>query len=95
MFIRLSMVFVVILLGTAVTLLALYARQVKAEQAAFQEREAALALELAELQAEYEARQLYLHKLENDPAYLERVVRARFGYGRSDETIIRFERDRS
>ena len=89
---RLAMILVVLLLGTAVTLTALYARQMQQMRAGMEQREAAVAAELERLEAEYAARQDYLEKLENDPAYLERVVRARFGYGREGETVIRFER---
>jgi len=56
----------------------------------FMRTEAALQDRLNELSETYRLRQRYYQRLQNDPAFLEDVVRDRLGYIRAGEAIFRF-----
>jgi len=46
---------------------------------------------LDEAQAQLQKQELILQRLRTDPAYVERVIRAKLGYSKPDEMIFRFE----
>lgn len=58
-------------------------RNFKATEAALQER-------LEELRDNFRLRQRYYQRLQNDPVFLEDVVRDRLGYIRAGEMVFRF-----
>jgi cell division protein DivIC len=45
---------------------------------------------LQEAEAELEQQETVLKRLRTDPAYVERVIRAKLGYAKPDEWIFRF-----
>ncbi len=55
------------------------------------QREQAAMGDLEELQSKISERTEILRKLEGDPEYVERVIRAKFNYAKKDEVIFRFE----
>jgi cell division protein FtsB len=48
---------------------------------------------IVELETKLKAQQQILDRLQNDPAYVERVIRKQLRYAKPDEYIFRFERD--
>jgi cell division protein DivIC len=46
---------------------------------------------LEEAQAQLARQETILQRLRTDPAYVERVIRAKLGYAKPDELIFRFE----
>lgn len=80
------------LLFVALTLFAgLFFVRTHAEMSAMQLREAENRRQLADLKKSLIENRVTLDRLNNDPAYVERVIRERLGYARPDETVIRFE----
>jgi cell division protein FtsB len=67
--------------------------QAKRELDHFKNREGELRQQLANLQVQLESREEFLQRLQNDPDFLDRVVRQRLGYARPDELIFRFDVD--
>jgi cell division protein FtsB len=60
----------------------------RAQEAAGQRR-------LAEAEAQLAAQQKYLDRLQHDPALVERIIRQKLGYVRSEEFVFRFEDTRT
>ncbi len=54
-------------------------------------KELAASRELQELRSKTKKRLDTIRKLEEDPEYIERVIRAKLKYARKDEVIFRFE----
>jgi cell division protein FtsB len=54
-------------------------------------QEAANRLKLAELRAKLAAQEKYLDQLRHDPGMVERVIRQKLGYVRSEEFVFRFD----
>jgi cell division protein DivIC len=80
------------LLFVALTLFAgLFFVRTHEEMSALQDREEENRRQLAELKRTYVDHKVTLDRLNNDPAYIERVIRERLGYARHDETVIRFD----
>lgn len=46
---------------------------------------------VAELEAKLKEKEETLHRLRNDPVFIERVIRQRLGYAKADELVFRFE----
>lgn len=84
------------MLGLALGLVSCFAvvlMRTHREYAAFFEREQQLARRLAEVRVESALRDEYLRRLQEDPAFYDRVVRERLGYVESDEIVFRFEKE--
>ena len=80
------------LLFVALTLFAgLFFVRTHAEMRAMRDREDDNTRQLAELKRTLVEHKVTLDRLNNDPAYVERVIRERLGYARHDETVIRFD----
>jgi cell division protein DivIC len=62
-------------------------RELKALQAQEEANRARLAAAEAKLQHQTQ----YLDRLRNDPALVERIIRQKLGYAKSDEFVFRFE----
>ncbi len=63
------------------------------EYARLRQLEAESRLRLAQAQAKLEAQKVVLERMRSDPAYVDRVIRARLLYGRPDELLFRFDAD--
>ena len=85
-FMALSAVLIAVVVSFAFLL-----NQTYQEYRAYREREAAYAHRVEQVEAAIEEKQAYLDRLENDPEFLERVVRERLGYSQPDELLYRFE----
>ncbi|MBL4575211.1 MAG: septum formation initiator family protein [Opitutaceae bacterium] len=46
----------------------------------------------AEAEKNLEEQRIFLEKLQNDPAFVEREIRQRLGYARPSEVVFRFEK---
>jgi cell division protein FtsB len=80
------------LLFVALTLFAgLFFVRTHEEMRALKDREEENRRQLAELKRTFVDHKVTLDRLNNDPAYIERVIRERLGYARTDETVIRFD----
>ncbi len=44
--------------------------------------------------ARLKTQEKYLHQLQRDPALVERIIRQKLGYARSQEFVFRFEEER-
>lgn len=75
-------------LGVGSGLLFLEAR---AEYNALQERQAGLQRELTAARARLAEQERFLLRLRSDPAFAEKVIRQRLGYGRPGEVVFRFD----
>jgi len=64
--------------------------QTYSEYENFSSREQTQSLELEQAQNELSAKQVYHRRLYNDPEFLERVVRERLNYSRSNERVFIF-----
>ncbi len=62
-------------------------REMMAQQAREEENQR----QLTDLKKNLADQRMTLDRLNHDPAYIERVIRERLGYARTDETVIRFE----
>ena len=49
---------------------------------------------LAEAVTRLQAREKYLDQLRHDPALLERIIRQKLGYARTQEFVFRFEEEK-
>ena len=56
----------------------------------FKTRQDRIEAKLIQARNEFEQKEAYLSRLLDDPEFLERVVRERLGYSRSDELLFRF-----
>jgi cell division protein DivIC len=82
--------FVVLLLGLGIyagTLLV----AARAEYQQLKQTERATRQKLAEAEARLHEQEIVLHRLQTDPAFVERAVRDRLHYGKPGEAIFRFE----
>lgn len=79
-----------LILIVSVVVFAALLQQTHRELRGFQERETAMQKRLDELESQHRAKKTYLATLENNPEFLERVVRERLGYSRADDLIYRF-----
>tara|TARA_A100001037_G_C14937283_1_gene538871 strand:- start:431 stop:712 length:282 start_codon:yes stop_codon:yes gene_type:complete len=64
--------------------------QTYSEYENFRSREQTQSLELEQAQNELSAKQVYHRRLYNDPEFLERVVRERLNYSRTNERVFIF-----
>lgn len=79
------------LLFVALTLFAgLFFVRTHGEMQALRNRESDNRRQLAELKKTLAEQKVTVDRLNNDPAYIERVIRERLGYARPDEVVIRF-----
>ena len=62
-----------------------------AEYSRLKRTETAYRQRLAEREATLREQQRILHRLQNDPAYVEQVIRQKLGYVHPDQFIFRFE----
>lgn len=60
----------------------------------FEQKVSGYEAELEQLRADIRRKEIYLKKLEEDPEFLERVVRERLGYARPDDILYRFPEER-
>ncbi len=65
--------------------------EARAEYNALQERQAALRRDLAAARARLTEQERFLLRLRSDPAFAEKVIRQRLGYGKPGEVIFRFD----
>lgn len=65
--------------------------EARAEYNALQERQAVLQRELAAAKARLAEQERFLLRLQADPAFAEKVIRQRLGYGRPGEVVFRFD----
>ena len=80
------------LLFVALTLFAgLFFVRTYEEMRTMREREEENRRQLAELKKTFVDQKVTLDRLNQDPAFVERVIRERLGYARPDETVIRFD----
>jgi cell division protein FtsB len=80
------------LLFVALTLFAgLFFVRTYEEMRTMREREEENRRQLAELKKTFVDQKVTLERLNQDPAFVERVIRERLGYARPDETVIRFD----
>lgn len=63
----------------------------RAEYNALQEKQAALQRELAAAKGKLAEQDRFLLRLRSDPAFAEKVIRQRLGYGRPGEVVFRFD----
>lgn len=82
--------YIPIIIGAAVSS-ALFFWQTRREYVKLRSNELRLEQRLSEAQLQLAEQQEILHRLRNDPAYVERVIRRRLGYARPDEFVWRFE----
>ena len=68
--------------------------QVHRDYTALKAQETANERRLAEAQTRLEAQEKYLDQLRHDPALIERIIRQKLGYARSQEFIFRFEEEK-
>ena len=79
-------------LFVAVTLWAVsFFVQMERELTTLHRQERAGLQRLAEAEAHLQAREKYLDQLRHDPALVERIIRQKLGYVRSQEFVFRFE----
>ena len=57
-------------------------------------QEAANARRLAEAEARFQAQEKYLDELRHDPALIERIIRQKLGYAKTQEFVFRFEEEK-
>ena len=57
-------------------------------------QEAANARRLAEAEAWFQAQEKYLDELRHDPALIERIIRQKLGYAKTQEFVFRFEEEK-
>ncbi len=69
-------------------------QQTHRELQRFESKVSGYEAQLEQLKTDIRLKEVYLSKLEADPAFLERVVRERLGYARPDDLLYRFPEDR-
>jgi|TARA_B110000438_G_scaffold138960_1_gene134259 cell division protein FtsB len=82
----LFLVFIAVSISFATVLLQTYR-----EYRYMQSREDDMRVELDALRLNQERQEVYLRRMLEDPAFLERIVREKLGYVEADETIFLFE----
>lgn len=88
----LSFFYLVALVGLGF-LFFLYFSQNYREMDRLRNQEAALKQTIEAREAELARKQLYAQKLEEDPEFLERIIRQQLGYVRPGEFLFRFDED--
>lgn len=73
-------------IGTGVLFL-----EAQAEYNALKERQEALQRELAAAKGRLTEQERFLLRLRSDPAFAEKVIRQRLGYGKPGEVVFRFD----
>lgn len=61
------------------------------ELAALRSQEAANERRIAEATVRLHEQEKYLEQLRHDPALVERIIRSKLGYAKSEEFVFRFE----
>ncbi len=65
--------------------------QARAEYEQLKQQEASSRRRLAETEAKLREQEKIIDRLQNDPAYVEKVIRRRLHYAKPEEFIFRFE----
>lgn len=65
--------------------------QMHRDYTALKAQETANQRRLAEAEAKLQAQEKYLDQLRHDPALVERIIRQKLGYAKSQEFVFRFE----
>lgn len=81
----------VLLFGAVVLGSGTYFIQTREEYNRQRSLERANRLRLEEMEARLARRETYLDRLQNEPEFVERVIRQRLGYIRPEEGILKFE----
>ena len=68
--------------------------QVHRDYTALKAQETANERRLAEAENRLQAQEKYLDQLRHDPALVERIIRQKLGYARTQEFVFRFEEER-
>ncbi len=68
-----------------------YLWQAREEYRRMKQIEASTRQRLAEAEVRLQEQRRILDRLQNDPAYVEKVIRRRLGYAKPDEFVFRFE----
>jgi len=82
------------LLAAVVIAFGVILHQTYQEYRIFQKREMTFDAQLSGLKADIDAKQEYLDRLQDDPVFLERVIRERLGYSKPGDLLYRFPEDR-
>ncbi|KXU37624.1 septum formation initiator [Cephaloticoccus primus] len=77
------------LFGAGVVAAGVFFWQAQQEYAALRANEQQTQAKLVEAQRNLSEQERTLERLQNDPAYVERVIRQRLGYAKPDEYIVR------
>ena len=81
------------MLGGLVVLIVFFSSlmvQTSREYKHIKERQARIEAKFTQARKEFDQKEAYLARLLDDPEFLERVVRERLGYARTDEVLFRF-----
>jgi cell division protein DivIC len=82
-------------LFVAVTLWAgVFFLQMQRDLTTLKVQEAANERRLAEAEARFQAQEKYLDQLRHDPALIERIIRQKLGYAKTQEFVFRFEEEK-
>ncbi len=68
--------------------------QVHRDYTALKAQETANQRRLTEAQARLDGQEKYLDQLRHDPALIERIIRQKLGYAKSQEFVFRFEEEK-
>jgi len=68
--------------------------QVHRDYTALKAQETANERRLSEAENRLQAQEKYLDQLRHDPALVERIIRQKLGYARTQEFVFRFEEER-
>jgi len=67
--------------------------QMQRDLTTLRRQESASRRRLAEAEARLQAQEKYLDRLRHDPALVERIIRQKLGYARTQEFVFRFEEE--
>jgi cell division protein DivIC len=81
----------VVLFGALAVVVALFFVQTREEYARLRTMNQENRRRLDETTARLQQQETVLQRLRTDPAYVEKVIRARLGYAKPDEEIFRFD----
>ena len=88
---RLFFAFFVVLLAGLTVLVAAFSYQTRQEYVRLRAMNLETHRQLLEAQARLEREETILRRLKTDPAYVERVIRAKLGYAKPEEFIFRLQ----
>jgi cell division protein DivIC len=88
---RLFFAFFVVLLAGLTVLVGVFSYQTRQEYVRLRAMNLETRRQLLEAQARLEQQETILRRLKTDPAYVERVIRAKLGYAKPDEFIFRLQ----